>query len=246
MSRVIPIEALNTFEQGAAREMGRTTDHPTAYARARARYERRCAMAAWTPQEDAMLRNFAHEGEAACAERLGRTTSAVMNRAHRLGVSLVKREVGEAWDESPAPAEPVAPPECVSADCSEPRMPGSAFCPEHDAEVRAETGTRPINALATIETLDAAARQLLGPNASISISNDLAPLPDLLTPAEHMRDLADDLEKARIQLLSYALRDAFSITFDEAEAFLSAHVIPLVEIAERAGEAHAELEASQA
>ncbi|HEY5506880.1 MAG TPA: hypothetical protein VIK83_05240, partial [Coriobacteriia bacterium] len=46
----------------------------------------------WTPEEDAMLSEFAHEGCAAVAERLGRTSSGIQQRASKLHVSLAKRK----------------------------------------------------------------------------------------------------------------------------------------------------------
>jgi hypothetical protein len=94
---VIPIEALDTFDSASG--LPDFDGYPTAYARAKAEHERRQQREervmrhntngrAWTMGDDALLREYAHEGRADVALRLGRSVSAVAGRAHALKVSL--------------------------------------------------------------------------------------------------------------------------------------------------------------
>ena len=66
------------------------------------------AAAAWTPEEDKRLAALAHLGKQGAAEALGKSPSAVMNRAYKLGLSLAKREPGKRSVEDVLAAEKAA------------------------------------------------------------------------------------------------------------------------------------------
>jgi hypothetical protein len=83
---------------------------------------------------------------------------------------------------------------------------------------------------------DHAVVMVFGPNAIRRVP------PGYVTTGEHDYDLACDLEEARIQLVAYALRDAFNITAADAEAFLASQIMPAIEAGERVGEARIRME----
>jgi len=66
----------------------------------------------WTPEQDQALRDHAHLGKEGCAAKVGKTPSAILNRAHTLGVSLKKRPAPESTPvaPNPAPAPPTSDP----------------------------------------------------------------------------------------------------------------------------------------
>jgi hypothetical protein len=200
----------------------------------------------WTPEEDALLREFAHEGNAAVALRLGRSFKATQLHASHLGVSLRK---SAASGNEPVTAVTAIPETIqhrdaptigeVSTDASAdspatptPTVPGiwmrndadgqSAFAISEDAA----SADSPV----TAKLIDAF---ILTEFIRASTERD-AERTDALIEIDALLALARaEIAELRIELMMLALRDKLG---DDAEHFASEYIFPAIEAAELAAE----------
>jgi hypothetical protein len=224
----------------------------------------------WTPEEDATLREFGHEGIAAVAERLGRSVSAVQNRASNLRVSLRKsaasgNEPVTAVTAVTAIPEPIQHrPVCV-------HMSGVVSCPfrELTGACRATfpfhgrppgldecvAAAFPLDQLLTVavpKQVPVAATPTPTVLASVFTTPDAPehapqekertlPVTVIVTGADAVRDLILDLRNELEEVRIENLVMALrDVLGDGLDAFMSAHLFPAIEAAEAAGEARAE------
>ena len=184
----------------------------------------------WTPDEDATLREFAHEGNGAVALRLGRTPTAIQQRASKLHVSLAKPKVSRSVDTPFAPLDAgiLAP---LDAAISGSRV--VIAQPDDSAASLASVFVTPDTDMTPAEMIAMIAEQETCPDSLAELEADADAFAEAVTTGALLAMARAEIAELRIELMMLALRDKLG---DDAESFASEFIFPAIEAAENAAE----------